>query len=171
MVIKKRKVFDDDFDDFERRIREDMERFLEGIFSREFSELSDEKPIVYGFSMRIDSEGKPTVHEFGNFNPRFKTISEEREPLVDVIEDKDMVTVIAEVPGVSKEDINLRATEDTLSIKVDTAERKYSKTVSLPCRIKPASAKATYKNGVLEVKLERQEPKESSSEGERIEIE
>ena len=82
-------------------------------------------------------------------------LTEAREPLVDVYEEKDVVKVVAEVPGVEKKDINLNATEDRLIISVDTPQRKYYKEVDLPAKVDPKSAKASYKNGVLEVVLNK----------------
>ncbi|MEM3030594.1 MAG: archaeal heat shock protein Hsp20 [Candidatus Micrarchaeia archaeon] len=163
-------------DEFER-IRQEMERMMGDMFR--FSEFPEEVkeergpkgeriirrgPFVYGFSMRVGPDGKPQFQEFGNVKPMIRAVAGgegapgEMEPLVDVIQEKEVVTVIAELPGVAKEDIHLKATEDKLSIKVDTPERKYSKTVHLPVKVKPETAKASYKNGVLDVKIQRREP-------------
>ncbi|MEM1776413.1 MAG: archaeal heat shock protein Hsp20, partial [Nitrososphaerota archaeon] len=99
--------------------------------------------------------------EFGNIRPRGRPeiveLTETREPLVDVFEEDDTVKVVAEVPGVEKEDINLNATEDMLIISVKTPQRKYYKEVELPAKVDPNSAKASYKNGVLEVTLKKKE--------------
>ncbi|MCS7114135.1 MAG: hypothetical protein RMJ15_03975 [Nitrososphaerota archaeon] len=43
--------------------------------------------------------------------------------------------VVAELPGVEKEDIKLYGSEDTLTITVDTPQRKYHKEVSLPAKV------------------------------------
>jgi HSP20 family protein len=72
------------------------------------------------------------------------------------------------VPGVTKEDITLNATEDRLTISVDTPKRKYYKEVALPEKVDPKTAKASYKNGVLEVTLDKLERKPPT--GERIKI-
>jgi len=72
------------------------------------------------------------------------------------------------VPGVKKEDIDLEVTENTLTIKVDTKDRKYYKEVELPCEVDPNSAKATYQNGVLDVELKKAKPKKA---GKKIKIE
>ncbi|MEM4389038.1 MAG: archaeal heat shock protein Hsp20 [Candidatus Micrarchaeia archaeon] len=174
-------------DEFER-IRQEMERMMEGMFR--FGEFPEEKeeegpkgekiirrgPFIYGFSMRVGPDGKPQFQEFGNVRPMIRAVTGgeavpgEMEPLVDVIQEKDVVTVIAELPGVSKEDIHLKATEDKLSIKVDTPERKYNKTIHLPVKVKPETAKATYKNGVLDVKIQRKEPGKEEK-GSEIKIE
>jgi HSP20 family protein len=129
-------------------------------------------PFVYGYSFRIGPDGKPEIREFGNVKPtRFgPTVKEEREPLVDVVETDDEIHVVAELPGVEKEDIKLHGTEDTLTISVDTPQRKYYKEITLPAKVKVKEARTQYKNGVLEVKLpkigEERRPK-----GEPIKIE
>jgi HSP20 family protein len=113
--------------------------------------------------MRVGPDGKPHVEKFGNVSQmgyeRPGEKSDEREPLTDVIEGKEDVKVIAELPGVEKKDIDLEAGEDSLLIKVDTAQRKYHKELELPCRILPDTTKANYNNGVLEVSIKRAEPK------------
>lgn len=141
-----------------RRIMEDLEREFE-MFERELdrmlSRVSKEGaevigPYVYGFSVTIGPEGVPIVRTFGNV-PR----AEEgyRTPFVDVIVDDkaNQVRVIAELPGVSKEDIDINATEKTVEIKAERGERKYRAVVDLPVEVDVGSAKASYNNGVLEI--------------------
>jgi len=129
-------------------------------------------PYVYGYSMSVGPDGKPVIREFGNVRPSRLGVpraGEEMEPLVDVVTGDKVVQVIAEVPGVEKEDIHLFGTEETLTISVDAEKRKYRKNVDLPVKVDPKSAKASYKNGVLEVTLERLEKEKPA--GKRITIE
>ncbi len=161
------------FDEIERMF-EDMERFLREFMRRAMSEFTPEafremekelekkgvKSYVYGFSVTIGPDGKPIIREFGNVPRRIRgkpTIIEEREPLVDVFETDSEVVVVAEMPGVEKEKIDIKVTEDgkTLIISASNEDRKYYKEVDLPAKVDPLSAKATYKNGVLEVKLKK----------------
>ncbi len=159
--------------DIEREFRR-MEEWINRIM-REFGRGEIRGPYVYGFSMRIGPDGKPHIEEFGNVPRKIPGVSEEmgeyREPLVDVMEDDKTISVTAELPGVSKEDIDLNLSDDnqTLVIKVDTPERKYYKEVELPAPVKPNKVKATYKNGILDVVFEREKPKEKK--GKRIKIE
>ncbi len=129
------------------------------------------KPYVYGFSVSIGPDGKPMIREFGNVrrNRSGPKIREDREPLVDVLEEDEDVVVVAELPGVEKEDIKLHATEDHLTISVDTSNRKYFKELVLPVNVDPRSARAVYKNGVLEVRLRKSV--EKVFKGERISVE
>jgi len=170
---RRRSPFSRIFEEMERMMRE-----LDEMFSKSFEELEKELPrnlirerktdrgyvrefgpIVYGYSIRIGPDGKPVIREFGNIRPgrepEIVELSEAREPLVDVYEEEDAVKVIAEVPGVDKKDINLNASERKLIISVDTPQRKYYKEVDLPAEVDPQSAKATYRNGVLEVTLKK----------------
>lgn len=118
-------------------------------------------PFVYGYSLKIGPGGKPEIREFGNVKPsRYgPQVKEEREPLVDIIETDGEVHVVVELPGVEKNDIKLHGTENTLTISVDTQQRKYYKEVTLPAKVKVKDAKSEYKNGVLEVTLPKIEDK------------
>jgi HSP20 family protein len=82
-------------------------------------------------------------------------IHEEPEPLVDVVEEDGTVVIVADLPGMKKEDIQLHATQCSLTISIDTQERKYNKELTLPIDTDPESAVATYKNGVLQVRLKK----------------
>jgi HSP20 family protein len=97
-------------------------------------------------------------------------IKDEREPLADVLSSDGEVQVIVELPGVSKGDINLRGTENSLTVSVDTSERKYYKKLELPVKVDPKSAKSRYTNGVLEITIKKLD-KDKLPEGIRFQIE
>jgi len=167
-----------DYKEFTQRLPKDLireRRLPDGSTVKEWG------PFVYGYSMTIGPDGKPQIREFGNVKPstgpepfglrRPKIdIKEEREPLVDVMTTDHEVKVVAELPGVDKNDIKLYGTEKTLNISVDTPQRKYSKEVELPVKVDPKTAKSAYKNGVLEVTLTRAK-EEKKPKGEPIRIE
>ncbi|MEM2926904.1 MAG: archaeal heat shock protein Hsp20 [Candidatus Bathyarchaeia archaeon] len=165
-----------EFEELSERIPKDLireRRLSDGSIVREWG------PFVYGYSMTIGPDGRPVIREFGNVRPSTRAlrpggpmrpsldIKEEREPLVDVMSTNGEIKVIAELPGVEKEDIKLRATEEMLTISVDTPQRKYYKEVELPASVDPKGAKSTYKNGVLEVVLKKVKEK---GKGETIPI-
>lgn len=162
-------------DDFERSIFADMkpiEDMMRSLMNPEIMRKlqQDNKPIVSGFSIRIGPNGKMDFEQFGNVVPKGQkpVIKDEREPLVDVINRKKEVSVIAELPGVDKKDISIKVSgeNDALDILVP---HKFSKKVRLPARVKPKSAKANYKNGVLEVNLEKE--KEDKGDTGTIQVE
>ncbi|MEM4781568.1 MAG: Hsp20/alpha crystallin family protein [Halalkalicoccus sp.] len=74
---------------------------------------------------------------------------------VDVHETDEEVRVIADLPGVAKEDIGLTCDGESLTISARTDHREYDERVSLPARVDEHSARATYNRGVLEVTLAR----------------
>ncbi len=170
---------DDMIRDMEEMMNEELEKFTSRIpkdYVRE-RKLPDGRrvrelgPFVYGYSMTVGPDGKPVIREFGNVRAgrRGPMIKEEREPLIDVVGTVDEVTVVAELPGVDKNDIKLHALDDRLTISVDTQNRKYYKEVNLGAVIEPRGASTSYKNGVLEVtfqKLKKRRPK-----GEPIKLE
>jgi HSP20 family protein len=131
-------------------------------------------PFVYGYSVTMGPDGKPRIREFGNFRPETRRgrpqvhIREQREPLVDIFDTEGTVKVIAELPGVEKQDIKLNATAENLTISVDTPERKYRKEIELPSKVDPKQAQSTYRNGVLEVVLKQQEAE--TKKGEELSI-
>lgn len=188
---RRRWPFSSFFEDIDEMFRE-----MERMFQREFEELSRRAPkdlmrervlpdgtkvqewgpFVYGYSITIGPDGKPEIREFGNIKPGEKrlgrpsiSIREEREPLVDIINTDGEIKVIAEIPGVEKEDIKLHGTETMLTISVDTPQRKYYKEVELPEKVDPKQAKSTYKNGVLEVTLPKKRGEAPKGEPIRIE--
>lgn len=111
---------------------------------------------VYGFTVRTLG-GKPVVESFGNIREtsRGPVVEEVREPMVDVFDEKDFVLVIAEMPGVEKDNIRIDVKGNTLCFQAENKERKYCKEVPLPAAVDPASAKTSYKNGILEVKVSK----------------
>lgn len=74
---------------------------------------------------------------------------------VDVHEYDDTIRLVADLPGVTKDDIDLKCDGRTLSITASNAERRYDERVRLPAAVNEGSASATYNNGVLEVSFER----------------
>ena len=94
----------------------------------------------------------------------------EKEPMTDLIECDDSVSVTIELPGLEKDDIDLRATPESLTITVDTPDRKYKKVFRLPCEVRPKNIKATYKNGILDITLKRKKKRVCKNKGKKIKI-
>ena len=158
-------------DDELERIFDEMQRMFESTNFREMikempqEDFGSNKRFIYGLSIDILPDGKPKIQEFGNCplkNPqREPMISEEYEPLADIIEGDEEVAVTVEITGVEKEDIDFNVTEDTIEITACGPEREYHELIDLPCVIKPKTMKVTYKNGVLDVVVKRKEKKKT----------
>ena len=142
-------------------MRERMDRLMEAAMRGTGGD-----PLVYGFSMRAGPDGRPVVQEFGNVPRSGPPDSSCREPLTDVTEEGDRVKVIVELPGVDRQDIDLRSEGRELTISVDTERKRFCKSMELPCDVRPDSASAEYRNGVLTVLMD----KADRPRGKRIEI-
>lgn len=106
-------------------------------------------------------------------------------PRVDVYETAEDVVVQCEIPGLEKQDdvsitvddnqltiagVIKRQTEMTDDRNLYRQERfygRFSRTLTLPAPVQEENVRATYKNGILEIRL----PKAKSDRGRRIPIE
>jgi HSP20 family protein len=98
---------------------------------------------------------------------------EVKPPIVDVFEEKDDIVVKAELPGIEKDNIEVNLTDHTLTIKGEKkkeeeikeenyyrAERSYGsflRTLDLPRDVRADQVKASFKNGILEVRMPKTE--------------
>lgn len=148
---------DDDFFAYFDEVFEDMRRRMEKVFSGSLKDLETGKPFVWGYSFRMGPDGKPEFRQFGDTDvlKPWSTESPRREPLTDVIERGDSLSITVELPGVEKDQIDLRATPKELTISVEHPDRPYFKEVDLPAAVDPDSVEATFKNGVLDITLRK----------------
>jgi HSP20 family protein len=93
-------------------------------------------------------------------------------PLVNVFNDGEDFVVVAELPGVKKEDLDIQVHGDTLRIQGKTtiaydagasvhrrerAAGQFDRTLTLPTEIEAAKVSAEYRDGVLTLRLPRAE--------------
>ena len=78
-----------------------------------------------------------------------------RDVHLDVHETEEQLRVVADIPGVDKNDIELKCDGTTLTLDATGSSRRYSERIDLPATVDEHSASATYNNGVLEVVFER----------------
>jgi len=162
MMREMERAFSDQFKDFERELPKNLVRESKTPGGDVKKEIG---PIVYGYSVTIGPDGKPVVREFGNVRRSegkpWKAVQDKREPLVDVVSSGKEVRVIAEMPGVKKEDINVTINEKSVVISVDKEVRGYYKELDLPGVVEPKGARSAYNNGILEVTI----PLKSTGQG------
>jgi len=100
-------------------------------------------------------------------------------PAIDVYTEKDEVVVKAEIPGLTKDEIDVSVSGNTLTIKGEKkkeeetkdkdyyqCERSYgafSRSIELPAEVKADSVKATFKDGVLEIRLPKTEKEKNNT--------
>jgi HSP20 family protein len=94
-------------------------------------------------------------------------------PSLDMYEEADDIVVKAELPGISKDELEVNLTGSTLTIKGEKkreeevkkanyfrSEREYGsiyRSLDLPAEVKAEEVKATFKDGVLEIRLPKTE--------------
>ena len=142
--------FDEVFEDFEHEMNTDLAKMINKI---ESEGLDRSEPFIYGYSINIDENGKAEINEFGNIkadSDENLEVTESREPLVDLIDGKNSVTVVIEIPGVEKSDIKIEIKESKLLVST-TNSKNYYKEIPLESKIISSSARAKYNNGILEI--------------------
>ena len=174
---RSRSVFDKFLEEIFREIAE-MDRTLErfGPISPEDLERAQElgkldKPFYYGFEYKLGPDGRPAFREFGNIKRKglMPKIGEEIDPLTDVLERQDTISVIAELPGVEKENVKVSCDGRAMKLEAKSERRKYSKEIALPAEVDPKTGVAKYRNGILELTLKKKVP--SPPSGEQIKVE
>ncbi len=115
---------------------------------------------------------------------RIRGRSTKRMPLVDIKDVGDNYLLEAELPGLKKEDIEIEVKDDRITLKGETKQEKkeegegylrqersfrsFYREIPIPENVKAEDAEASFKNGVLEVKLPKVEQKKL--EGKKIDI-
>lgn len=111
---------------------------------------------VYGFSVKmgLGDEGVQ-VEPFGNVHTNEKTgesmVREIREPMVDIFEEEDHTLIVAEMPGISEEDIQLEIEDDLLTVYAEKGEKKYRKEILLPRSYSRDKVSLSCNNGIVEI--------------------
>jgi HSP20 family protein len=84
-------------------------------------------------------------------------------------EKQNTLKITAEIPGVNKDDIKVDVSNKYVAIHAEKSEKKYHADIPVDVELDDASAKATYSNGILELKIKlKQAPK---SKGKEIRVE
>ena len=117
-----------------------------------------------------------------SFGPAFRTPGSFHRwtPALDVYQDKDQFTVVAELPGLKKEEIELSLHDGVLTISGERKQEKkgeegyrnerffgrFQRSVTLPASVDGNKVKATYQDGILKVVL----PKAEEAKPKQIEV-
>ncbi len=128
-------------------------------------------PYYYGYTMTVGPDGRPVVREYGNVNQESPSATNTREPMVDTIVDEKekLVKLIAEMPGVEKSDVKILVEDKLVDISAEHGEKKYHAKVPIKYKVDENSAKALYKNGILELVFKLVE--DEKPKGKKVEVE
>ncbi|MEM2105615.1 MAG: Hsp20/alpha crystallin family protein [Candidatus Bathyarchaeia archaeon] len=103
---------------------------------------------------RIKMRKNPQAHSI-SINLRTAKKWREPKPLVDIFEEGDEIVVVAGLAGFSRENLKVKAKEQQLILSAEAFDKRYHKSLNLPSQVIPNTLRATYKNGVLEVRLKK----------------
>lgn len=103
-------------------------------------------------------------------------------PSIDLIDKDDRLVLKADMPGISKEDLNVEIKGDRLEISAEVKHeeekkeegyirkersyRRYYRSIPLPAEIESEKVEASFENGVLKIEM----PKTEAPEVKRIEV-
>jgi len=112
---------------------------------------------IYGFTVKVGlGDQGPRIEPFGNIRRDIKSgrteVQEVREPMVDIFEEEDHLLVLAELPGIGKENVRVDVKDDVLTISAERGDKKYRKEVLLPRSVSKEKMQVSCNNGVLEIK-------------------
>ncbi|MGH6636645.1 MAG: Hsp20/alpha crystallin family protein [Gammaproteobacteria bacterium] len=121
----------------------------------------------------------PFERLFSSF-PEFRSTFEGRMPFegrvprADLIDREAELVIRAALPGITKEDLEVSLTDDAVTVRAKTRHEKkeetgeyhrrelsqgeFQRSFRLPAAVKGAAAKATFKDGILELVLPKVEP-------------
>ncbi|NIO37475.1 Hsp20 family protein [Candidatus Bathyarchaeota archaeon] len=77
------------------------------------------------------------------------------ESLIDIFEEHDRITVVAEFAGFKEESLEIQLKGQRLVLSAENLDERYFKTVSLPEEVVPRSLCTSCRNGVLKVQFEK----------------
>ena len=136
----------DALDKYIEEFEKDVQNFARNSISA--THLNTE-PYVAGFSFRLGPKGRPDVQFFGDspLNDGFRSPMSEQ-----ILDEKNgVLKLVLDMPGVERDDINVKATYDVAVVSAERESRKYKTEIHLRSQVEPDSGKAEYKNGVLEI--------------------
>lgn len=163
-------IFDDEFNRLFKKMSGSFFN-IDDIFEEFKTNGTQAGPYYYGYTMTVGPDGKPIVKEYGNVKPQGLPSGNTREPMVDTIvnEKEKIVKLVAEMPGVEKSDVKILVQGKSVDISAEHGDKKYQVNVPIKYKVDENTAKASYKNGILELVfklIEDEKPK-----GRKVEVE
>jgi HSP20 family protein len=151
-----------------------MNRMFRTVHEISPSDVAANSPYYYGYQITMGPDGKPRVRKFGNIKPSARGLIEQagvRQPLFDTaIDGKENTLIItAEMPGINKEDIKVNMADQYVTIHAGKGDKKYHTDIPVDVELDDTSAKVTYSNGILELKIKLKQA--LKSHGKEIKVE
>jgi len=125
-------------EEFDKMVRE-MQKIIEEVFRNAFEGFGN--AFAEGFSVKFSPEGEI----------KMERIEREKDVDKDIIEDRDRIYVTLRLPDIDENEIDIKVVDKTLEIIAGDRIR----IIDLPARVNKEKIKKIYKNGVLDIELEK----------------
>ena len=121
----------------------------------DFNGLRTIKPRTPQKTQRLKS--MPTHQSFRPSKSFAKRKFEDPKPLIDIFQENNYITIVAEIVGFNKESLKISVKDQKLTLSAKSKDRRYYKSLNLPTVVIPNAMHTKFKNGVLEIKLKKAE--------------
>ncbi|MCL1970957.1 MAG: Hsp20/alpha crystallin family protein [Candidatus Bathyarchaeota archaeon] len=137
-------------------------KWRRSIKSRKWLDFNDDiEKIVKNQSKILRVEHSKPIKTV-RYNQRFRSANGfskrkfgDLKPLIDVFQENNWITIIAEIAGFNKESFKINVKDQKITLSAKSKERRYYKSLNLPKVVIPNDIHTTFKNGVLEIKLKK----------------
>lgn len=121
------------------------------------------KPNFFSVSIKVDKNGNKTIRTMDGSQTNMQKsgvipnkAANVNEPLADIHDLGDKIAIIADMQGMAEKDVRIGVENDSLiAINANDGTRTFSKNVELPADIDKKSLRTNFKNGILEITLNK----------------
>jgi HSP20 family molecular chaperone IbpA len=124
-------------------------------FNNQTSESKKLSTIQPEHAYRLKSISVPSSFRPSKSFPARKL--QEPKPLIDIFQENNFITVVAEITGFDKETLKIHVKDQKITLSAKSKDRRYYKSLNLPKVVIPDVIYTKFKNGVLEIKLKKAE--------------
>ena len=126
--------------------------------NRKWLDLNELKPSRTKTSQKtIRSKTVPNHPNFRPSKSYAKRKFEDQKPLIDIFQENGFITIVAEIVGFNKESLKICVKDQKITLSAKSKERRYYKSLNLPTVVIPNAMHIKFNNGVLEIKLKKEE--------------
>ncbi|HLC92393.1 MAG TPA: Hsp20/alpha crystallin family protein [archaeon] len=140
-----------DFETMETIISDIMDTF-------ETDTVDFTKQFKIAFTCSLDGEGCVRIDEFGFLGEELKK-KMDSEPLVEVIEFKTEILAVVDATNLPRKDIDFKISANSLLLS-EKGSKKSLKRIEFPCNVNEESVRASFNNGVLEIRVAKKKSPE-----------
>jgi HSP20 family protein len=109
---------------------------------------------IYSVTVKADLQRPALTIEIGNPTPATPTATAQVPP-TELVEEAELLRVLAEMPGIGTEDVKLELAGQTLKFCAEKGQRKYAKELTLPFAPLPGTVSHSCSDGILEIRIPR----------------